>query len=190
MKSYSLALSLLISLLLMPPAVRAQEFDMGNYDFHQQGAPTTPTSQSDPYGYNQGDSQGEAANSKAATGTQAYTTAPSAWSDMSYIQGQQQATQVPGSLQAPLESTPFGTASTYLGNTGQFLKGASSALGASLPIVELGLNAVNGGYVRNACGKWGSGGFSGSGGGSSVYGMLPPTSTSTVNLNTTINNGY
>ena len=169
MMSNRWTLTLLIGGLLLTPAALAQEFGM-DQQFNQSLS-------------NQA-MQAQAESSKAATGTQAFTTSDSAWADMAYIQGQKKAAYIPGILRAPTQQTQFGTVSTYKGNSAQFLKGASSALGASLPICQTGLNAVNGGYLGRACGQAGSGGFSGSGGGSRIYPFLPPTSTSTVDLNT------
>jgi hypothetical protein len=162
MKSHFWTFTLLIGGLLLAPAAMAQQFGMD--DAYNQGL-------------TQAQSAAAAANSTADTGDGANTTAESAWQDMSYIQGQQAAVQVPGSLQAPLQSSPFGTVSTYMGNTGQFLKGSSGPLGASLPKTQTGLNAINGGYFGPACTFTGAGGFGGFGF-SRIYPLLPPTSTS------------
>jgi hypothetical protein len=119
-----------------------------------------------------------AANSQgfAATGGPANTTAPNAWQDVQYVQNQQ---YMPGTLQAPLQTGPFGTASTYVGNSGQFLRGQSAALGKALPQTQLGLNAINGGYFGLAAPADYSGGFSGGMPSfTSPYPILPPTSTS------------
>lgn len=172
MKSYHLTLTLLIGGLLLSPAAIAQQLGMD--EEYNQGL------------YNQ--AQAESSNSTAVTGTTSYTTQDNAWQDMGYIQGQQQAQQqswaTQGTLQAPLQPGPLGTVSTFRGNTAQFIRGASFALGRSLPRSHTGLNALNGGYFGAACGEAGAGGFFGAGGGSRIYPGLPPTSTSIVDLNT------
>lgn len=97
--------------------------------------------------------------STAATGAQSNDTSVNAWQDMAYVQGQQQARYIPGTLRAPLQSTPYGTASTYEGNQGQFIKGTSRALGKSLPVTSMDLQAQKGGYTGQACAYDGPGGF-------------------------------
>lgn len=166
MKTFCLTLSLLFGTLLLAPSAMAQQFGMDqqyNSSLNQSAQPMPA--------------------SGGATGTQAYTTAGSAWSDFGYVEGQQSGVHIPGTLQAPLQALPQGMASTYVGNTGQFIQGVSSALGKSLPITQTGLNAINGGYTGQACDFTGSGGFPG-GGSSRIYPSLPPTSTSLdVDLN-------
>jgi len=124
-------------------------------------------------------SQAAAASSSqgfAATGGPANTTQPNAWQDTTYVQNQQ---SMAGTLQAPLQTTQFGTASTYVGNTGQFLKGTSAPLGKSLPQTQLGLNAINGGYTGLAAPADYSGGFTGGAPSpTSPYPYLLPTATS------------
>lgn len=164
MKSFGLTLSVVISGLLIAPAALAQQFGMDQqFDQHlmQQA-------------------QGPAANSTAAANTQAYTTQENAWQDIGYVYNQYAPL---GNVQAPIQNSPFGAISTFKGTSGNWLQGSMMS-GQSLPIVETGLQALSGGFTRPACGRHGSGGFSGSGGGSILYPALPPTSTSTVDLHT------
>lgn len=163
MKSIGLLLSLAISTAFVSPAM-AQQFGMDqNYNA----------------GVNQA-MQGQAANSKADTGNYGYQTQDNAWQDMGYVQNQYAPM---GNFQAPIMRTNQGSISTFRGNQGGFLRGAMMS-GQSLPVVQQGLQALSGGYTGPACGIAGSGGFHGAGGGSFQYPALPPTSTTTVDLNT------
>lgn len=166
MKSIGLTLSLVIGGLLLAPAAMAQQFGMDQQ-------------------YNQGinsqmQQNSTAVNSTANTGSAGNTTQQNAWQDIGYVQRQYAPM---GNIQAPIQSSPFGSISTFKGTTGGWLKGSMMS-GQNLPIVQQGLQAISGGYTGQACGQAGSGGFSGSGGGSILYPALPPTSTSTVDLNT------
>jgi hypothetical protein len=172
MKTFCLTLSLLIGGLLLSPAAMAQQYGMDD-------------------SYNQGlndQAQGSATQSGGSQGAQSYTTFENGWQDQAYVQGQQQAAYIPGILRANPQVTQFGTNSGFVGNTGQFLKGASTMLGKALPQTHMNLNALTGGYNGYACGEAGSGGFYGLGNvpSTSMYRgfALPPTSTSTVDLNT------
>ncbi len=163
MKLFSLSLSLVIGGLILTPAAFAQQFGM-DQDYHQQMQ-----------------AQGPAFNSTANKGTQAYTTDTSAWQDMTYVENQYAPLH---NIQAPIQNSPVGAISTFKGNQGQFLQGKMIS-GQSLPETRNDLQAVQGGYVNDACGLWGSGGFRGFKPSDHPYGkMLPPTSTSTVRLDT------
>lgn len=162
MKRFCLTLT---SLLVLSPAAMAQQFGMDqSYNEHM---------------YQQ--MQGPAFNSTADAKTFAYQTQESAWSDMDYVSNQY--SRHPGQVLAPIQNSPFGAVSTFKQNQGQWLRGGMIN-GAQLPTTRTGLNAINGGFDGNACGLHGSGGFRGSGGGSKLYPNLPPTSTSTVQLDT------
>jgi hypothetical protein len=163
MKSIGLLLSLAISSAFVSPAM-AQQFGMDQ----QYNA-----------GMNQA-AQGPANNSKADTGNFGYTTQDNAWQDMGYVQNQYAPM---GNFQAPIMRTNQGSISTFKGTMGNFLKGSMMS-GQSLPVVQQGLQALSGGYTGPACGQAGTGGFWNAGGGSVLYPALPPTSTSTVDLNT------
>ncbi|MBX9687483.1 MAG: hypothetical protein K2X27_12320 [Candidatus Obscuribacterales bacterium] len=155
MKSIRLTLSLVIGGLLLAPQAMAQQFGMD--DQYQQYM------------------QYQAQNSTADTGEGPHNNGTTT-QDAQYLTKQ----EAPwGNASAPLIKTQGGTISTFKGNIGN--KFVNAPL---LPTAQQGLMSVLGGYTGNACGKAGSGGFSGSGGGSFLYPLLPATSTSTVDLNT------
>jgi len=173
MKPSHLLLSLAFSGFLCAPAAFSDpQFGM-DQDYQQQV-------QEQHMQHMQQQAQGPAFNSSAAGNTQAYHTTDSAWSDMGYV-GNQYAPL--GNVQAPIMNSGLGAISTFAGNNGQYLKG-SMLSGQSLPKTQMGLNAINGGYFNDAAGRWGSGGFYGWGGGSKKYPLLPPTSTTPVQLDT------
>ncbi len=161
MKLFCLTLSLALGGLALSPAVMAQEF----------GQDSGYNSQLQHQAMQQ---QGPAFNSQANTGEGPHDSV-SSWGDVEYIQKAQPAL---GNAQAPLFNTGQGMVSTFKGNMGQFLNRPQ------LNGTQTGLMSTLGGYTGNACGKAGSGGFKGSGGGSLIYPWLPPTSTSTCDINT------
>ncbi len=158
-------LGLLISILtIMAPQAVAQSFGMD--EEYQQEV------------YNS--MQGAAQNSSANTGNYANQTSDSAWQDMSYVQNQYAPL---GNIQAPIQNSPYGAVSTFKGSSGDWQKGKMKS-GQQLPRARTGIQAIRGGYIGPAAGWGGTSGFYNIGGGSRVYPLLPPTSTSSVNLHT------
>lgn len=134
----------------------------------------SPAAMAQQFGMDQGYQQSLATNSTADTGEGPHNNGTTT-QDNQYIESQ----VAPwGNTQAPIVKTQSGTFSTFQGMVGNMINAPK------LPNCRSGSMALMGGYFGAACGQAGSGGFSGVGGGSKLYPGLPPTSTSTVDLNT------
>lgn len=123
-----------------------------------------------------------ALNTAGATGERGHSSqTTSTWQDIDYRPAD-------GNMDAPQFESRQGTVRTFKGNQGQFVNAPR------LPRTNLGVQAIGSGFNRKACGSAGSSGFKG--GKSKLYtgpyrggfgggGMLPPTSTSIVDLHIT-----